>query len=498
MHFIKTCIWMVAAGSILLVLHSCSEKEVAPPQATTVPVKKPFPDLSLAIQKRVEKKPEEAIALLREYNQDFPNSSKILIQLSRALVESGNYSLAAFRLEQTLSLSTSTDLIGECAEAHRLAGDLNSAKKRFIEYLKLSPENLEAWLSLARILEQQGNEREALNAFEQAREITNPEDCIKIGNLYLKKKILVQAEKWFKEAAKKESNPTAEPLLGLLRVKIANADEDSAEALVLAIEKAYPKKLASLDVAKNLKNILVKRRISELNNRSIIIQNSTVSDLAQALLQKPKEIDEPVVSTGPKLSPLLSNPSPESQAGIITETAYTPDLDTKTSLAEAFGSDQIEVIEPEPIELGWSAYLARNYSTALLHAREAINLNSKDAEAWRLSSQAHFQLGKTREAEMTILEAIRHNPNDLTTRIDYLNIARETLPADRYLRELEKTHELFPNSGEILWQLARRYHLVERMPVTAGILYRRLLKTVPEGSGLHNQAKMELIKIQNL
>jgi TPR repeat protein len=172
-------------------------------------------------------------------------------------------------------------------------------KSDFIEYLKLSPENLEAWLSLARILEQQGNEREALNAFEQAREITNPEDCIKIGNLYLKKKILVQAEKWFKEAAKKASNPTAEPLLGLLRVKIANADEDSAEALILAIEKAYPKKLASLDVAKNLKNILVKRRISELNNRSIIIQNSTVSDLAQALLQKPKEIDEPVVSTGP-------------------------------------------------------------------------------------------------------------------------------------------------------------------------------------------------------
>ena len=101
-------------------------------------------------------------------------------------------------------MSTSTDLIGECAEAHRLAGDLNSAKKRFIEYLKLSPENLEAWLSLARILEQQGDEREALNAFEQAREITNPQDCIKIGNLYLKKKILVQAEKWFKEAAKKE------------------------------------------------------------------------------------------------------------------------------------------------------------------------------------------------------------------------------------------------------------------------------------------------------
>ena len=85
-------------------------------------------------------------------------------------------------------------------------------------------------------------------------------------------------------------------MVGLLLVKIANADEDSAEALILAIEKAYPETLASLNVAKNLKNILVKRRISELNNRSIIVKNSTVSDLAQALLQKPEEINEPVVS----------------------------------------------------------------------------------------------------------------------------------------------------------------------------------------------------------
>jgi hypothetical protein len=99
---------------------------------------------------------------------------------------------------------------------------------------------------------------------------------------------------------------------------------------------------------------------------------------------------------------------------------------------------------------------------------------------------------------MTILEAIRHDPADLQIRIDYLNIARDTLSSSRYLRELEKTHERFPASGEILWQLARRYHLVERMPVTAGILYRKLLTVVPKGSGLYQQAEMELIKIQNL
>ena len=34
------------------------------------------------------------------------------------------------------------------------------------------------------------------------------------------------------------------------------------------------------------------------------------------------------------------------------------------------------------------------------------------------------------------------------------------------------------------------------MPVTAGILYRQLLSLAPAGSGLHEQAKMELLKLQ--
>ena len=67
---------MVAAGSILLVLNSCSEKEVAPPQQSIVPVKKPFPDLSLAIQKRVEKKPEEAIAFSESITKTFQTLQK--------------------------------------------------------------------------------------------------------------------------------------------------------------------------------------------------------------------------------------------------------------------------------------------------------------------------------------------------------------------------------------------------------------------------------------
>ena len=121
---------MVATWSILLLILACSEEEknvlIEPPPK----VDKIFPDLSIAIQKRVEKKPEEAIDLLRQYDKDFPNSPKILVQLSRALVEAGNFSLGAFRFEQVISISPSPDLIRECGEAYMLAGDSKSAQKK--------------------------------------------------------------------------------------------------------------------------------------------------------------------------------------------------------------------------------------------------------------------------------------------------------------------------------------------------------------------------------
>ena len=92
-----------------------------------------------------------------------------------------------------------------------------------------------------------------------------------------------------------------------------------------------------------------------------------------------------------------------------------------------------------------------------------------------------FQLGEVKEAEMTILEAIRHNPFDLNTRLDYLRIARGNIRLFPISCRARKSKELFPDSSEILWELARRYHLVEKMPVTAGILYRKVINITAEG-----------------
>ena len=489
---------MVASGSISLIIFSCTEE----PQnnetetQTETPVVKP--DLSDAIQKRVEKKPEEAVLLLRTLNKNFPDSPAILIQLSRALADSGQYPLAAFRVEQAISAGSDKGLLLECAEIYQLAGDLDSAQERFKEYLIAFPENLNAWQKYARTLISNGNETEALNAFEKANTLANPEDCLIVADLYTKKEIYVKAEYWFRESMQRESKPSVLPLLGLLRIKFLMGDEGAAEALILAIEKSFPNELNNDSRQEEYSSLIIRRRLAEFGKREVVVQNLSISELAQELLSEPKKIIPPVISSGPKLSPTLSDPVYiEETDSEVVEISDKP-IGTQTSLAEAFSIDNSQLIKPSSLELGWSSFLSGNYSDALLHARDSIKLNSKDSEAWRLTSQAHFQLGEIREAEMTILEAIRHNPIDLKTRMDYLNIARETLSPTRYLRELEKTHERFPDSGEILWQLARRYHTIERMPVTAGILYRKLLTIVPKGSALYYQAEMELIKIQNL
>ena len=362
-------------------------------------------------------------------------------------------------------------LLLECAEAYMLAQDLKSARDKYLIHLKSFPNDSQTWLSLARILAEIGENTEALNAFEKSGDTPTALDCVSAGNLYLRKSIYVKAQYWFEKSLKKQTDPIENALLGLLEIKLALKDESSAESLIFDIEKSFPGSIDTSPYRKEYVSILQKRNLAQFTELGIIPQGLSATELINQLQSEPAAQADPVVSSGPKLSPLLSEDSILADASDeYTEETVDGSLSENTSLADAFSGSNDELIEPSPLELGWSAYLSGNYRTALLHARDAIKENNTESEAWRLSSQTHFQLGEIREAEMTILEAIRHNPKELKTWIDYLNIARETLSSSRYLAELEKTHERFPESGEILWQLARRYHNVERMPVTAGIL----------------------------
>ncbi|SVC73294.1 uncharacterized protein METZ01_LOCUS326148, partial [marine metagenome] len=280
MRFGKICLRLVALGSTLLALSGCSDE---PPPSTappSPPANQALPDLSDAIAKRVEGKPEEAIELLRKHNEKFPNSPNILVQLGRSLFDSGQFALSAFRLDQALSAGARKELLKESALAYQKAGDAKAAQERYSEYLKENPDDNATWLSQARLLAQTGKNTEALNAFVKATELTTHEDCLLMAELFFEKNLLQQAEHWYKESARKEEGITPRPLLGLLRVRMASKDEENAEALILAIEKSNPRTIEGSGLSEGAAALLRKRRTTELINRGFTPDKMTISELA--------------------------------------------------------------------------------------------------------------------------------------------------------------------------------------------------------------------------
>ena len=459
------------------------------------------PDLSEAIAKRMDGNPEAAILLLREQNQKFPDSNEVLIQLGRSLFDAKNFPLAAFRFEQALSAGAPTEIYREAAEAFLQSGDEKNAKRNLEKFLENFPDEKGAWLSYARLLEKTGLETEAINAFSRAPDLCTAQDSLILADLFFRKKLWAQASRWYRESAKKEETLSTKPLIGLLQVSLKEKDEDQAETLALALEKTHPGTIDSTELKEDIANLLWRRRLADLLEADVSTNEKGVTALAHALLYGSSKTEDAVVSSGSKLPNTPTKPGVPAHSLPESSTIDSPVIEDPLisfNLADAFAIPAEEEIEMSSLEKSRMAYLSSSYSEALFHAREALKANPSDAEAWRSSSQAHFQLGEETEAEMTILEAIRHNPFDLETRMDYLRIARETLNSRRYLVELEKAKEIFPESTEILWELARRYHLVEKMPVTASILYREVMKIAPAGSALHEQSKMELLKLKSL
>lgn len=428
-------------------------------------------------------------------------------------MEEKEFSLAAFRFEEALAKGASTALAKEAAQAHYLSRDEEAAIQRFHQYLSSGVNDPGSQLRYARLLAKKGNTTESINAFFKASEEASADDCQLMGNLFLSKKLLPQAKHWFEESIRRNEETSATPLWGLLQVAIAQGKESDAETMILAIEKHHSGYLEKTDLSSYCANLLKRRRLGDLIARGIDSRKSSITELASVLLAgnlTPKKLPSPpVTSSGPKLSStfVLDDGSQNLENESSIEKDLSPPFNssyaTTMSLADAFASPLENVKEPEgaiesPLDLGLTAFSQGQHTIALVHARDVLKSEPKNSAAWVLCSQAHFQLGEIDAAEMTILEAIRHDPMNVETRLEYLRIARETLASDRYLQELEKSRELFPDSVDILWELARRYHVVEKMPVTASILYQKVLEKAPTESSIAQQAKVELIKIEQL
>ena len=160
------------------------EEKSAPPSSLSIHEV----DLSEVFELRIAGKFEDAINKLRDLNEKYPASVEILVQLSRSLIEAKQFSLAAFRFEQALSLRPESSLIKEAAEAHYLALDYDASIERYRQYLSKNPLDPASQLRFARMLAKQGKNTESLNAFTKANNEATADDCILMGNLFFAKR----------------------------------------------------------------------------------------------------------------------------------------------------------------------------------------------------------------------------------------------------------------------------------------------------------------------
>ena len=483
---------------ILFLAHCGKEEENASNIKNKETVsKRTSPDLSQAIKLRLEGKPDEAVKILSTINQSEPNLPEVLTQLARALFEAKKFELAAFRFDQANSSLKDSPLFKEAGLSYEYAEDFASAIDRYTNHLSRNDGDSQIWLRLARLLVLEGKNTAALNAFSKGSDQSTYHDCVSMANLYYEKKLLPQAEHWFRQASIKGQQSSPLPMIGLLRIKLLKKEEEVAESLILEIEKSFPGSIEETDLDKETANLLKKRNLVKLLQVGTVSSEMSVSEIANFLLNPSSNIKQEKVLANSKIPPLQTTEGPEQDALVKFEDNNNS---APESLASAFaapsGSSDDTIQETSSLEAAKEAYLSRRYQDCLVLARKFINKDNTNPEAWRLCSQAHYQMGEVKEAEMTILEAVRHAPKNLEIRLDYLRMARETLDPKRYLEELERARESFPDSIDLIWELARRYHLVERMPVTASILYRQILDLTSEQDELHKKTQMELLKLR--
>ena len=193
-----------------------------------------LPDLSNAVEKRIEGKTAEAIKILRKFNSEFPDSHALLIQLARALLEADQFAMSAFRFYQAIAAGAGEKALKEAAQAYTLAGDLNSAAERFGDYLLVNDKDFESWAKYGRVLAKINQPTKAINALTKGSDHLTYNDCLMMGNLLSSKNLIPQAEFWYKTAQGKEADNPA-PLLSLLKIKLISQEAQESEDLILQI-----------------------------------------------------------------------------------------------------------------------------------------------------------------------------------------------------------------------------------------------------------------------
>jgi tetratricopeptide (TPR) repeat protein len=132
-----------------------------------------------------------------------------------------------------------------------------------------------------------------------------------------------------------------------------------------------------------------------------------------------------------------------------------------------------------------------NLDEAIRLVKRSLVMDDDQAAVWAELSELYLKSQNFRWAQATASEAVRRDPENPKTHLQFIRAAQRTMDGDRIIREMEAAYRQFPDQPEIILVLARGYADAGNTR-NARLLYNRFLERVPIDYPTRPAAEAEL------
>ncbi|MEO0510277.1 MAG: tetratricopeptide repeat protein [Verrucomicrobiota bacterium] len=483
----------------------------------------------------------EALGILEDLAILFPNDSEILYTMGRIYATEGDFSMAAFFLEQAhLQEPDNVELLDQTYQALFTAGQPSG--NTLEKLLALSPDRMtnERWVRLGEYRVANNQTEAALEAYlkgvnpDEAE--PSPETAAAIGQLFAKLDNAPQAADWFEIAAGSNDPSALTALFGLLEIQLGQQSWTEAERTIARLEKQFPgaidasewkeaseelkewrkaqevmkAKLAAAEAAKKAEEKAAQATVeapteaTEVLDEAVEGKSQVIADLeaAEALANQPAEetsvsmeladaaaIEEAADKTkaitfDPSIAVEPAEPN-QSFSVSYDEEARSPE--TSYAVEASATEDTTSPVQPvlptktvdELLADAETAEIDRDFKGAIRKYWSALGIEDERADVWNLLSRAYLVDSQLKNAETAALESVRLAPNEVSYTLDYLRVAQRSLEPKDFLAQLETAYDRFPSSPEITLSLARAHERISKDNFVARNLYLRFIDIAP-------------------
>ncbi len=417
---------------------------------------------------------DQAIQLLEKLDREHPGEGPVMEAMAFAYVSKPDHTLAAIYFEQSARINPErADLSLYAARSYMESDDFAAAVQSLEAYLALEPEDTLAWRNLAETQQALGHHRDALNAYLQAfRHSPGPPDSresLEVAKLYMKLNNLAQAEIWLDTALESPARGHAHlgAHLNLLQIHLSRKDWEAAEKQIRAIDALDSRALDKSPLADSRKQLKEWREAQTLLARE------------QEAIRRQREAEAERIRQNLQTSS-DTPPEPDQKAPETTEAGTEAAPEETSEAAPVVAETTPPIAEPTPFDRARELREEGKLADAIHLYRRALAEVPDNPDGWFELSRTYYDRENFTEAEIAASEAMRREPSNVRYTLQFLRSVQRGQPSDRFMRELARAKERFPQSPEVTLALAQGYEMIQQNHRNARILYEEFIRLAPD------------------